>query len=141
MVPSIFYCYRNKSIWSWSKILQQFYFLSSPRLHMKSDYSRTSLRRSLPCVLGCLSWNTFTSMFVYFLFCVMDPVMPLKYFKRICPSYYNAQRGRDREEKQKSTLKNCHQTTFLFSYFHLFVSDLPTKFSLIYIWVPPNSSS
>ena len=85
VVPSIFYCYRNKSIWSWSKFLQQFYFLSSPRLHMKSYYPRTSWWRSL----GCLPWNTF-SLFVYFLFCVMDPVMPLKYFKRICPSYYNA---------------------------------------------------
>ena len=89
IVPSIFYCYRNKSIWSWSKFLQQFYFLSSPRLHMKSFL----LLKDKFVEESSLSWlpalNTFI-LFVYFLFCVMDPVMPLKYFKRICPSYYNA---------------------------------------------------
>lgn len=73
-VPSIFYCYQNKSIWSWSKFLQ-FYGLSSPRLHMKSHYPRTSWVEE--SVHGCQAKQSEKYTGIVCLLLVMEPVMPV----------------------------------------------------------------
>ena len=62
IVPSIFYCYRNKSIWSWSKFLQSS-VLSSPGLHMKSHWPRPSLLEDPRPGGLCLSVKLVTCLF------------------------------------------------------------------------------